>query len=520
MKASSLALGLAMGAAFAVTNLHVSLRTGWSLPVMTSAALVAAATRGRPAREVVLVATVASAAGYMAGGGNAAALPAFAMLGGTPRLLVVAAFWVATAAFGTLLAPLVRRGTDGLPFPTAAATAAVATTREASGVRSLTAAAVTGAAAAALRSALRLPALYALPGGVRGLSFASLTVGLEPSALLIGAGALMRGRTALSTLLGGALTYLVIAPELVARGLVAEGSYRSIVGFMVWPSASMTVAAALVDLAAASRARSELAASAPRWAAAGAVAAVAAGLGAWAFGVSLFWMLAAVPLALALGTVAARSMGETDVVPTKALGSITQLAVGAAGASVSAVVAAPNLAAAAALHAADTLSSLAAARAADAAEAHVVRARLAGIAVGAAAAMGAYAVLVPDALALPTPELPAPAVLVWRSVAEGIGRGLPAATLGATAAGAVAGAALALAGRHRARVPSPLGLASGFVLPASNAIAIALGALARNAAERRGLRHAVPVAAGLVAGESLVTVAIQVAQAARLLVSP
>jgi uncharacterized oligopeptide transporter (OPT) family protein len=69
--------------------------------------------------------------------------------------------------------------------------------------------------------------------------------------------------------------------------------------------------------------------------------------------------------------------------------------------------------------------------------------------------------------------------------------------------------------RARARdwVPSAMGIGSGMVLPASSAIAIAIGAVIRSACERRlGASHTAALAAGAIAGESLTGVVVQLAR--------
>jgi uncharacterized oligopeptide transporter (OPT) family protein len=497
MRGRAILVGSGLGAVFAVSNLYVSLRSGWSLPVMTSAALVTARLLGP--RDVAVVAAVASAAGYMAGGGNAAALPAFLMDGGTPRLALVAAFWVACALAGTWLAPLFRESA-AQPFPTASATATIAANGQAGG-RGLAIASAAAAALAGVRAWTRAPTTLFFPGSWRGRSLASLTFGIDTSVVLLGAGSLMQPRTALSTLLGAVITYGVIAPE---------GDYRAMVAFMIWPSAAMMVGASVTELVLARRVWQRARTFDVPWAAL-VLFAIAIVLGHIAFGASLA-IVAVVPLAIVVAFVAVRSMGETDIVPTKALAPFVQLVCGAFGASATALIVAPNVTSAAALHAADAVGSIKVDRAVG--SSHAIAARSAGVIVGAIAVVLAWIALVPDATALPTTELPAPAVLVWRSVAHALAGGSidDAARRASWIAGAL-GIALAvlertLPARFARLLPSAMGLGSGMVLPASNAIAIASGAIARAVYERRGGASATSIASGAIAGESLVSVGI------------
>jgi hypothetical protein len=406
MRARAILFGSLLGAVAGISNLYVSLRSGWSLPVMASAALVSARFFGP--RDVAIATAVASAAGYMAGGGNAAALPAFVMNGGAPRLALVTAFWIAIALAGTWLAPLFRRSVEQ-PFPTASATATIARAGQ-SGGGALGIAAGAAAALAVLRAWLHVPATVLFPGSWRGRSLASLTFGIDTSVVLFGAGSLMQPRTAVSTLLGALVTYGFIAPA---------GDYRAMVAFMIWPSAAMLVGSSLTELALAR----------PTWKGARTLEipwmalvflAIAIVLGRFAFGVSVA-MIGVVPLAILVAFVAVRSMGETDIVPTKALAPFVQLICAAFGASPTMLIVAPNVTSSTALHAADTVGSIKVGRAVGGEAA--VAARSAGVIVGAIAVALAWGVLVPDANVLPTIELPAPAVLVWRSVANALAGG-------------------------------------------------------------------------------------------------
>ena len=101
------------------------------------------------------------------------------------------------------------------------------------------------------------------------------------------------------------------------------------------------------------------------------------------------------------------------------------------------------------------------------------------------------------------------------AVAELFRDGLEAAPQGALTAslvGGLAGAALAVLQQHlpqqwAAVLPSPVSIGLAFVIPAWNSLSLFIGAMAASAATRAGgsaaRRLILPVAAGLVAGESL-----------------
>jgi len=152
------------------------------------------------------------------------------------------------------------------------------------------------------------------------------------------------------------------------------------------------------------------------------------------------------------------------------------------------------------------------------------------VAAGAAVVVPAfYLIIGSDASALGSEAWPAPSCLVWAGVSQafagGVG-GLAPLTRSAILSGLLLGIALALAEKLAPRrllpwVPSPSGLGVAMVIPGSNAIAIFLGALLAWLWRRLGRasadRYVTPVASGLIAGESLMGVAIALLVAAGVL---
>jgi uncharacterized oligopeptide transporter (OPT) family protein len=126
-----------------------------------------------------------------------------------------------------------------------------------------------------------------------------------------------------------------------------------------------------------------------------------------------------------------------------------------------------------------------------------------------------------------TPEWPAPAVVTWKAVAEVLARGIgaiPPGALPAMAVAAVLGLLSGLAERLlplaiARRLPSAPALGLAFVIPAWTSISLFLGALGALVLARLvplwAERRTVTLAAGLVAGESLVGVGFAVASLMR-----
>lgn len=516
----ALAVGVGVGAVGAISNVFVSLKAGWSLPVMTTAAVVAlglARVQRRELRpsEAVIATSLASAMAFSTGGGNLAAVPAAVMLGSRPPSAVALVAWFTVIAlFGTLLAPLLGRSLRELRFPTASAAATLVQEGRSDGpaASALWRSAVGSGLFAVVRKLAGVPPTYAPSRWA-----VSYTFGLDPSLLLVGVGSIMTWTTAWSTLLGGVVTYGLVAPRLVGAGL-AEPDYRSLVGVMVWPAASLLVASALTELALDARrllrSSRDGASPPPRLRGPALAAALAVAAGRFVFDLPWAVVLASIPIAVVFAYVAARSMGETDAVPTRALAPFAQATLALVHGGLAGPTLAPNLTGAAAMHAADTLGSLKLADTLGVPSETALRVRMIGCALGALVVALTLGALVPDLRALPTSDLPAPGVLVWKSVAEVVGAGhLPSSTHLPIAAGGGLGVILVLLSRVKGLagyVPSAMGIGSGMVLPASAAISIFAGAVARRALEPRlGLGVVMAIASGVIAGESLVGLALQ-----------
>ncbi len=570
-------VGMAIGAVMCLSNLYVFFKTGWSMGVTITAAILAFALF-RLAQAVGLVkqpltalennalTTVASGAGFMTGGGNMAAFGALMMVTTARPDALPMVFWFgAIAALGVFTAIPIKRqliNAEGLPFPTGKATAE--TLRAIHGetlgdnagnegtlqARALALAAVFAALLAWLRDAKsawmawNLPASLPLPFTLAGKSAAEWTLSLKTEVVLVGAGALMNFRTAWSLLLGGLLTYVFLAPALLAQGVIHGTGYKSIVAWMVWPGAAVLVGSGLTSFALDWRsvARSFAgmgrifrggaqaeplpidAVECPGWwfpagfAVLGPVVVVLMG---YLFQIPLWAGLIAVPLAVVMGFVAARVTGETDVTPTKALGPVTQLVYGLlTPGNLAGNIMSANVTGGIGLHAADLLTTLKTGRLLGGNPRIQLYAQLFGVVAGAAVVVPAFNLLIPDPTVLGSDAWPAPSCLVWAGVSKafagGVGLldGLARTGIGV---GLALGISLALLEKFappklRPFVPSSAGLGIAMVIPGSNTLAMFAGALiARQIGKYSptvAQRYVVPVSSGLIAGESLMGVVV------------
>jgi uncharacterized oligopeptide transporter (OPT) family protein len=308
LTARAVVVGMLIGVVMCVSNLYVFFKTGWSMGVTITAAILGWATfkvlaAARLARtplgalENNALTTVASGAGYMTGGGNMAAYGALLMIlvaqpgvlpiPSTPALIV---WFAAIAALGVFVAIPIKRqliNKEGLAFPTGTATAAtIRTLHSASGggarqAKALGYAALFAAALTWARDAFKILPKPLLPfevGGshleLAGHALKDWTLSIKAEVVMIGAGALMSFRTGWSLLLGALLTYAVLGPQLLDegylrpfsaetmiqwynlfgpwfldKGLVRPVSYETIITWSMWPGAGLLVGAGLTSIA-------------------------------------------------------------------------------------------------------------------------------------------------------------------------------------------------------------------------------------------------------------------------------
>jgi len=228
-----------------------------------------------------------------------------------------------------------------------------------------------------------------------------------------------------------------------------------------------------------------------------------------------------------MGFVAARVTGETDVTPTKALGPVTQMMYGAiTPGNLSGNIMAANVTGGVGLHAADLLTTLKTGWLVGAKPRHQFYAQLFGVAAGAFIVVPAFNLIIPDVTVLGGEDWPAPSCVIWAGVSKAFAGGI--GNLGDEARLAIAiglglGITLALLEKLAPKpikpyLPSPSGLGIAMVVPGSNCIAMFIGAsLAELARRRQQESIVVPIASGLIAGESLMGVAIAMSIASGLL---
>jgi OPT family oligopeptide transporter len=575
--------GMVIGMLMCLSNLYVVLKTGWSMGVTVTACIIAFALFTVLSKlgltkapfsplENNAMGSVASAAGYMTGGGNMAAVPAlFVLTGAIPSTPSLILWFAVIATLGVFAAIPIKRqliNVEQLPFPTGIATAETirslhaaahaaehpkeAATRDDGKAKYLGIAAAIGGLVAVLRDAkgrfmpFNLPDKIPFPGlEWGGLPALKWSLGIEGSLLLVGAGAIMGFRICLSLLVGAIFCYAWLCPWLVQEGIIPSVEYKVMVTYTLWPAAAMMLVHGLTSFAFqwrsvvksfsgltsafskkvdASKDEMDEVECPGWWFPAGFIVfgPIVVALMMLLFGMPWWAALMALPLSVVMGVVAARVTGETDVTPTKALGPATQFLYGAAlPGDLTANVMGANVTGGVGLHAADLLTDLKSGYLLGANPRQQVFAQLFGVVAGALIVVPAFNLLIPEASVLGSDQFPAPGVQVWAGVSKALVVGVDSmhpTIRWLTLAGAGLGLVLALAEkllpkRFMPFIPSASGLGIAMVVPGWNAVSMFIGGsvaeIVRRARPALAESATVPVSSGFIAGESLVGIAIK-----------
>jgi OPT family oligopeptide transporter len=233
------------------------------------------------------------------------------------------------------------------------------------------------------------------------------------------------------------------------------------------------------------------------------------------------WMgVVSVVLAFLLAIVACRATGETDITPVGAMGKITQLTYGVlAPSNITTNLMTASVTAGTAGASADLLNDLKSGYLLGANPRQQFLAQLSGTLIGTLVSVPAFYALVPTPDALGTDRFPAPSAQVWKGVAEVLAHGVeslhPWARWGLVIGGAI-GIVLPLLElafpKYKKWMPSATGLGLAMVIPCFNSVSMFLGAFIAYVWTKYRSEHAdryvTPVASGIIAGESLLGVAV------------
>ncbi len=510
--------------------------------------------------------STASSAGYSTGSAMVGAIAALLMIRGEHLPFWTLFVWtVFLAVLGVMMAiPMKRQmiNVEQLRFPSGLAAAQTLRSLYAAGheavkkARSLGMATIVGILSVFAREntftwypqILKVRGMVEFPGMIAGQRLTQWTISWDTGLIMVAAGAIIGIRVAWSMLLGGLVNYGFLAPWMYKQGIIQELGYRGIVQWSLWGGTALMVTSGLLTFAFQWQTIGRAVSSVGRIFLPGRVAvddqkAIAMeaievpgtwfflGMGVATAGVvsiqvisfSIHWWMGIVSVLLTflLALVACRATGETDITPIGAMGKITQLFYGVvAPAKITTNLMTACVTAGAAASAADLLTDLKSGYLLGANPRKQFIAQFLGIFAGALVIVPAFYLLVPTASVLGSNEFPAPAAQVWKGVAELLAHGL--SSLHSTerwslVIGGIVGVLIPFLERSspaklRPFLPSAMGLGLAFVIPFWNTLSMFAGAFvawalareARNFAES----YTIPVASGIIAGESLMGVLI------------
>lgn len=395
-----------------------------------------------------------------------------------------------------------------------------------------------------------IPEMITFTGRLNPLTHGSMAgLGFEPSVLLIGAGMITGLRVSLSMLGGSVLLYYVVAPQLLSVDLANAGVAGYVPTFKVnaegffnpmrwalWGGTSVMVFSSLIQLAlnwrTVARAfslfkkknQSEHSAAMDAievpnsWLILGLIP-ITIGLVVvqyLAFKISIGLGLIAVAMSFLVSLVCCRATGETDTAPVGPMGKVTQLLYamlpGAKGLATVNLMSA-GVTAASGNASADLLLDLKSGYLLGANPRKQFLAQFCGIFFGIFAVIPAWYLMVPNKETLEA--MNPPATNMWKATADLLTQGvhlLPKTAVWAIVIGAFIGLLLPVIEKifpkARPYLPSAMGLGLAWVVPFQNALSFAIGAVIVFLWQRINRKNsdtfAVPLASGLVAGESLI----------------
>ena len=404
-----------------------------------------------------------------------------------------------------------------------------------------------------------IPASLGLPESwvtLGGFGLSRWTIQFDMSMVMIAAGAIIGFKVAWSMLFGAVLNYAILAPAMVNAGVIdsTKLGFREIVRWSTWTGASIMVTSGLLAFFMQWRTiarafsgvgklfkktspggvvdpleRIEVPASWFLWGVS------LSGLGCililfFYFNTTWYMGIVAVLMTFFLAVVACRATGESDITPVGAMGKITQLMFGAlAPSNMVTNLMTASVTAGAASSSADLLVDLKSGYLLGANPRKQFLAQFIGCFFGTMVAVPVFYLLVPDASVLGGDKWPAPAAQVWKAVAELLSNGLnalhPTARIGMLTGGII-GIILPLLPRYLPQkmhkfIPSAMGLGLAFVIQFYNSLSMFIGATIALILQKKkpavADTYVIPVASGLIAGESLMGIVIALLMASGVL---
>lgn len=417
--------------------------------------------------------STASSAGYSTGGTLISAFAAYIILNGHPLPLPLTLAWVFfLAVLGvTMAVPMKRQmiNVEQLRFPSGIAAAETLRALHSHGAKGLRAAKALGLAGIlAALDKFWSDGLPLISAHLEKFTSSALITGVQKwllgaayetwkgrtmvftwDPIFVAAGAITGLRVCITMFVSGTLCWGVFVPLLQQQGVITTTGFREVVQWTLWGGTACMVTGGILSFglqwksvlrafrslggifSGGKPAKEEMdeIETPMSWFALGQIVSLIAL--AWLAHVSFqmpWWQsVLAVILSFALALVACRITGETDTTPIGAMGKVTQLTFGAVNpGNINVNLMSANITAAAAGSSADLLTDLKSGYLLGAHPRKQFLAQFAGIFIGTVVTVFSFSVLVPNANALGSEQFPAPAAQTWAAVAKALSKGLEA----------------------------------------------------------------------------------------------
>jgi OPT family oligopeptide transporter len=533
--------GMILGGILSLTNLYVGIKTGWTLGVGISSVILSFAmfklfSKLKWGKEMSILEnnamqSIATSAGYMTAP-LVSAIPAYMIVTGNLIPLERTLIWmILLSILGVLFAfPLKKRfiNDEQLPFPEGYAAGIVLSNLhdEKGGKDGMLKAKILGGGAgvSALLETLRNESVMtslklkflAIPEYIdeiiyrfatptlMGTPLKDMTIRMETSIVMVGAGGIMGIKTGLSLLIGAVINYFFLVPMMIKNGVIEHANFKSITMWSLWGGVAMMTTASLFSFlskpAVFTEAFSKLfskkkkkkkdvleSIELPLWISAVGIPLIGGLvviLGHQWFNFGILEGLIAIPLIFVFTLIAVTSTGLTSVTPSGALGKLTQLTYSVISpGNIPTNLMAAGINSEVSGNASNLLMDIKPGYMLGGKPRQQALGHILGIFAGAFVAVPVYYAIFHGDISLFTSEkLPMPSVTIWKAVAEVLTKGLSALHPSAQTAagvGAVLGLILEWINvKSKGRFPiSAVGLGLAFVLKFTDSIAMSTGAL-------------------------------------------
>lgn len=389
---------------------------------------------------------------------------------------------------------------------------------------------------------------------INDIPLKELTIGMDTSIVMMGTGMLMSIRATGSMLLGAILNYFILAPVLINKGIIVGTGFKNITMWALWGGAAMMTTASIYSFLASGNTFSSIVEmfkwkkkrekkekkvdvmshiELPRkvsYIGVPILSIVIMIMGHEFFDMSYWLSALAIPLVFMFSIMAVKSTGITAITPGGALGKMTQVtyAVLAPGNMGTNLITA-GITSEVCLSASNLLMDIKPSYMLGGKPRHQAIGHAIGIFSGGLVAVPVFYMMFDgDISKFSTEQFPMPGATVWKAVAEVLSTGLgalhPTAQI-AVLIGGIMGIVFEILGnKTRGRFPlSPVAFGISFVLPFHISLEFFLGSLifslmSRRPVEKRSARFRTilenkeTIGAGIIAGGSIVGIALLIAE--------